>query len=81
MSWRLFGPSRAEIDAISYDLIVRHGLGAYDEAIHLSQVARRLLRSRRKSELYRLAARQIERSMELPRTSPRQKQTSGAMPR
>ena len=36
----LFGPSQEEIDEVARDLIHRHGLNAYDEAVRLSEVAR-----------------------------------------
>jgi hypothetical protein len=61
---RLFGPSQEEIDEVARDLILRHGLNAYDEAVHLSEVARLLPRSLRQRKIYELAAVRIERSFE-----------------
>jgi hypothetical protein len=74
----LFGPSQEEIDEIAHDLIVRHGLNAYDEAVHLSEVVRLLPRSLRQRKMYELAAVQIERSFETARTRLREK--SGSKP-
>jgi hypothetical protein len=67
MRFRLFGPSRQEVDALARDLIVRHGLGAYDEAIRLSEVVQLLPRSLRQRKLYELAAARIEQSFEIAR--------------
>ena len=47
----LFGPSRDEIDQIAHDLIVVHRLGAYDEAVRLSEVVRVLPNGLRRSRL------------------------------
>jgi hypothetical protein len=58
----LFGPSQEEIDEVARDLILRHGLDAYDEAVHLSEVVRLLPRSLRQRKMYELAAVRIERS-------------------
>jgi hypothetical protein len=58
-SWFGLGPLQEEIESFAHDLIVRHGVLAYDEAIHLSEVARSL-GSARNAKLYRLAAREIE---------------------
>jgi hypothetical protein len=55
-----FGPSREEIENIARDLIIRHGADAYDEAVHLSKIARFLLGSSSRSQLYRAAAIRIE---------------------
>jgi len=54
-------PSREEVVAVATDLIVRFGLQAHDEVLHLEEVAvqMRAIKNRR---LYRLAAREIERS-------------------
>ena len=57
------GPSREQITAVSHDLIVRHGLNAYDEAIHLSEVAQ-FLGSSKNGKLYRLAADEIKLSFD-----------------
>jgi hypothetical protein len=67
MRFRLFGPSRQEVDALARDLIVRHGLGAYDEAIRLSEVVQILPRPLRQRKLYELAAARIEQSFEIAR--------------
>jgi hypothetical protein len=64
MRFRLFGPSKEEIDEVASDLIARHGLNAYDEAVHLAGVAQLLPRSLRQRKIYELAAVQIERSFE-----------------
>jgi hypothetical protein len=64
MRFRLFGPSQEEIDEVASDLIARHGLNAYDEAVHLAEVAQLLPRSLRQRKVYELAAVQIERSFE-----------------
>jgi hypothetical protein len=58
-SWLGLGPMKPEIEAFAHDLIVRHGVRAHDEAIHLSEVARSI-GSARNAKLYRLAAREIE---------------------
>jgi hypothetical protein len=63
----LFGPSRQEVDALAHDLIVRHGLDAYDEAIRLSEIVQLLPRSIRQRRLYELAAERIEQSFEIAR--------------
>ena len=54
-------PSREEVVAVATDLIVRFGLQAHDEVLRLEEVAvqMRAIKNRR---LYRLAAREIERS-------------------
>jgi hypothetical protein len=67
MQFRLFGPSQEEIDEVARDLIVRHGLDAYDEAVHLSEVIRLIPRSPRQRKIYDLAAVQIERSFNVAR--------------
>jgi hypothetical protein len=61
MTFPWFGPSREEIEIVSHDLIVRHGMQAHDEAVHLSEVSRSL-GSSRNDRLYRLAADEIKRS-------------------
>jgi hypothetical protein len=58
------GPSREEIRSVTHDLIVRHGLFARDEAVHLSEVAR-FLGSSKNDRLYRLAADEIKTSFDL----------------
>ena len=57
-----FGPSRAESEALSRDLIARHGENAYDEAVYLAQIARDVLRSAARSEIYHLAAKEIRQA-------------------
>jgi hypothetical protein len=56
MRFRLFGPPQEEIDEVASDLIARHGLNAYDEAVHLAKVAQLLPRSLRQRKIYELAA-------------------------
>jgi hypothetical protein len=56
-------PSREEVTAVTTDLIVRHGLFAHGEAVHLSEVAR-FLGSSKNGRLYRLAADEIQHSFE-----------------
>jgi hypothetical protein len=63
-SWLGLGPLQEEIESFAHDLIVRHGVLAYEEAIHLSEVAR-AIGSTRNAKLYRLAAREIEISFNL----------------
>jgi hypothetical protein len=70
----LFGPSCEEV---ARDLIVRYGLGAYDEAIRLSEVARLLPHSLKRSKLYRQAADHIEASFAIARERLHQKITAG----
>ena len=65
MKFQLFGPTRQDADQMAYQLIVLHGLNAYDEAIRLSEVARKLARPNRQSKLYRMAADEIERSFKI----------------
>jgi hypothetical protein len=67
----LFGPSRQEVDALAHDLIVRHGLEAYEEAIRLSEVVQLLPRAIRQRRLYELAAARIEQSFEIAREAAR----------
>ena len=55
------GPSQEEVVAITTDLIARFGLQAHDEALHLEKVAA-TMRFRRNRNLYRRAAREIEKS-------------------
>jgi hypothetical protein len=73
MKLALFGPSREEIDRIARDLIVRYGLGAHDEAIRLSEVARLLPHGLKRSKLYRQAADHIQASFEIARERLHQK--------
>jgi hypothetical protein len=55
------GPSQEEVDAITTDLIARFGLQAHDEALHFEEVAA-TMGFRRNRNLYRRAAREIEKS-------------------
>jgi transposase len=65
MKFNVFGPTRQDADQMAYQLIVLHGLGAYDEAVRLSEVARTLARPNRQSKLYRMAAEEIDRSFKI----------------
>jgi len=67
----LFSPSREEVDALARDLIVRHGLDAYDEAIRLSEVVQLLPHSIRQQRLYQRAAARIEESFKIARQAAR----------
>jgi len=62
-----FDPTREEVVAVATDLIVRFGLEAQDEALHLMEVAANM-RAVRNCQLYRLAAREIEKSFAEART-------------
>ena len=73
MSFLLFGPSQAEIDQVAYDLIVAHGLGAYEEAIRLSEIVSLLPHAARQSKLYKLAGNRIELSFAAAREKFREK--------
>ena len=74
MGFALFGPSEAEVDQVAHDLIVAHGLGAYAEAIRLSEIVSLLPHSARQSKLYRLAGSRIELSFATAREKLREKQ-------
>jgi hypothetical protein len=80
MKLALFGSSHEEIEEIACDLIVRHGLYAYDEAIRLSEIAH-LPHTMNRSNLYRQVANKIEISFEiandLMREKLRQRMTAG----
>jgi hypothetical protein len=54
-------PPREEVAAVASDLILRFGLRARDEALYLAGLSEQM-RARRNRQLYRLAAREIERS-------------------
>ena len=54
-------PPQDEIVAVATDLIMRFGLQAHDEALHLVEVAAQM-RAVRNRHLYILAAREIEKS-------------------
>jgi hypothetical protein len=58
------GPTREEITSVTHDLIVRYGLFAHDEAVHLAEVAR-FLGSAKNGRLYRLAADEIKLSFDM----------------
>ena len=60
-------PTREEVVAIATDLIMRFGLEAQGEALHLTEVAANM-RAVRNCQLYRLAAREIEKSFAEART-------------
>ena len=74
MAFALFRPSQAEVDQLAHDLIVAHGLGAYEEAIRLSEIVSLLPHSARRSKLYRLAGGRIEISFAAAREKLREKQ-------
>jgi hypothetical protein len=76
-AWLGFGPSFNEVEEVAYDLIVRHGIWAYDEAIHLSEVAR-LMGSSRNAKLYRLAANHTKISFEVAWKNLREMRTNRA---
>ncbi len=61
MRWPFFDPPRDEIAAVACDLIVRFGLRSHDEALYLAEVAANI-GARRNLQLYRLAAREIDKS-------------------
>ena len=54
-------PPREEVAAVASDLIIRFGLHARDEALHLAGLSEQM-RARWNRQLYRLAAREIEMS-------------------
>jgi hypothetical protein len=62
-----FDPSQEEVVAVATDLIMRFGLQAQDEALHLTEVAANM-RAVRNCRLFRLAAREIEKSFAEART-------------
>jgi hypothetical protein len=78
MKHALFGPSPEEIDRMACDLIVRHGLDAYDEAVRLSEVTHLLPHTLMRSNLYRQVADQIELSFTIAREKLRAKMTVDA---
>jgi hypothetical protein len=78
-AWLGIGPTHAEVEAVAHDLILRHGVWAHDEAIHLSEIAR-FIGSARNAKLYRLAADRIRLSFEVAWESIRQRRTKGAAP-
>jgi hypothetical protein len=61
MRWPFFDPPQDEIAAVACDLIVRFGLQSHDEALYLAEVAANM-GARKNLQLYRLAAREIEKS-------------------
>ncbi len=61
MRWPFFDPPRDEIAAVACDLILRFGLRSHDEALYLAEVAANM-GARKNLHLYRLAAREIEKS-------------------
>lgn len=60
-------PRQDKIGAVATDLIVRFGHQAHDEALHLADVATQMHASQNR-RMYRLAAREIERSLDNART-------------
>jgi hypothetical protein len=56
-----FDPPRDEVAAVASDLIIRFGLDARDEALFLAGLSEQM-RARWNSQLYRLAAHEIEMS-------------------
>jgi hypothetical protein len=60
-------PTKEEVVAVATDLIMRFGLEAQDEALHLTEAAANM-RAVRNCKLYRLAAREIEKSFAEART-------------
>ncbi len=58
------GPRGDEIVAVATDLIVRHGVQAHDEALHLVEVAVQIGANRNR-QLYLWAAREIDKSFAL----------------
>jgi serine/threonine protein phosphatase 1 len=77
MRFPWFGPTRAEVTAVAHDLIVRRGLNAYDEAIHISEIAL-TIGSSKNAKLYRLAADEIKLTFELAWEKVRKKQGDAA---
>ena len=61
MRWPFFDPPKDEVAAVACDLIVRFGLRSHDEALYLAEVASNM-GARKNLQLYRLAAREIEKS-------------------
>jgi serine/threonine protein phosphatase 1 len=72
------GPTRAEVTAVTHDLIVRRGLNAYDEAIHIFEIAR-TIGSSKNAKLYRLAADEIKLTFELAWEKVRKRQADAAL--
>jgi hypothetical protein len=62
-----FDPTREEVVAVATELIMRFGLEAQEEALHLTEVAANM-RAVRNRQLYRLAVREIEKSFVEART-------------
>jgi hypothetical protein len=60
-------PTREEVVAVATELIMRFGLQAEDEALHLTEVAANM-RAVRNCQVYRLAAREIANSFAEART-------------
>ena len=71
------GPSEEEVVATATDLIARFGFYAHDEALRLEDVAV-VMRYARNRNLYRRAARQIEKSFVEARIRLKTKPTSEA---
>ena len=60
-------PPQDKVVAVATDLIVRFGLEAHDEALHLAEVAPGM-RANRNQHLHLLAAREIEKILADART-------------
>jgi hypothetical protein len=67
VSFPLFGPTQAEVDQAAHDLIVAYGLGAYEEAIRLSEIVSIHPHAARQSKLYKLAGSRIKLSFSVAR--------------
>jgi hypothetical protein len=76
VGFALFGPTQDEVDQVAHDLIVAHGLGAYDEAIRLSEIVSLLPHSARQSKLYKLAGNRIELSFATAREKFRERRVA-----
>jgi hypothetical protein len=72
-AWLGIGPTYSEVEVVAHDLILRHGVWAHDEAIHLSDVAL-FVGSSKNAKLYRLAAQQIKHSFEVAWRNIRQRE-------
>jgi hypothetical protein len=69
-------PSIEEIESIACGLIRRHGLGAYDEAIRISEVYSRIPHTLNWT-IYRQVADHIEQSFAVARQKLREKKSAG----
>jgi hypothetical protein len=73
MESAFFGPFPDEIESIACGLIRRYGLGAYDEAIRLSEGNNRLPHTLNRPRLYRQVADRIEQSFAVARQKLRER--------